>query len=90
LDWLAGNGNHGKGRLWLDGVISPKRDKSLIQKLMTMVAATSQLGSIVLVVTAGGYPLGGLNLVRPWRLFGLIPNPVGYCTIKLGIEPMLA
>ena len=71
MDWLAGNGNHGKGRLWLGGVISPKRDKSLIQKLMTMVAATSQLGAIVLVVTAGGYPLGGLNLVRPWRPFGL-------------------
>ncbi len=53
-------------RLWLGGVVSSKRDKSLIQKLMTLVAATSQLLAVVLVVTDGfaAYPRATLAAFR--------------------------
>ena len=42
-----------RARLWLGGVVSPKRNKHLIRELLHLVAACSYLFAIVLVVTDG-------------------------------------
>ena len=53
-------------RLWVGGIVSPKRDKYLIRELMTMVAACSHLFAIVLVVTDGfaAYPKATISALR--------------------------
>ena len=53
-------------RLWVGGVVSPKRDKYLIRELMEMVAACSHLFAIVLVVTDGfaAYPKATISALR--------------------------
>jgi len=61
-------------RLWLGGVVSPKRDKHLIRELMTLVAACSHLFAIVLVVTDGfaAYPQATIAAFR-----SKLPRPKG-------------
>ena len=53
-------------RLWVGGVVSPKRDKHLITTLLEMVAACSHLFAIVLVVTDGfaAYPQATISALR--------------------------
>jgi len=65
VGWLA-MGIMVSTRLWLGGVVSPKRDKHLIRELMVMIAACSHLFAIVLVVTDGfaAYPKATMAAFR--------------------------
>lgn len=65
VGWLA-MGIMVSTRLWVGGVVSPKRDKQLIRELMTLIAASSHLFAIVLVVTDGfaAYPKATMAAFR--------------------------
>ena len=65
VGWLA-MGSMVSTRLWLGGVVSPKRDKHLIRELMQMIAACSHLFAVVLVVTDGfaAYPKATMAAFR--------------------------